>query len=484
MSGRSTRSTAPGRGNTGRAPPASPPGAATAAAPAAASPAAAPSLPDLMTTIQNLQQQVQALQQQQQPATTTGAPAPAPRFAVTPARHRTGFLDFDQKADTILYKEATKSLYQDPQDRYNLDPEHTQSFLNKVYDRGQHCNLSVLMVPEDNSSANPQLVNYCKNHAQFDLDHLRTYAQTYIGAQVRKAQDDKILCRLLQESLSESAYKVISTDRTDYTVNGTECGLLMLRHILEHSSVDTTIDPNIVRDELTRAHEKFVSLHCDVKAFNEWFSEKVEQLKQNGILDTELHWLRSILFTSYEKSTDPLFKAHIEQQKDYLRDNPDKSKDFTWKILMSRASKKVDSLLIDSKRASNNNGNPILALETKLKNQQTVIQQLVHEHQASNGKGKSNSNRKKHDKGKKGKRIPFPDELKSKPRPDDPNKAVTIAGNDYYWCDEHKKWGRHKTSQCHKRNGKPDTTRGSRNSNQSQGSRHGRLVKALAALTE
>ena len=206
-----------------------------------------------MTTIQNLQQQVQALQQQQQqqPATTTGAPAPAPRFAVTPARHRTGFLDFDQKADTILYKEATKSLYQDPQDRYNLDPEHTQSFLNKVYDRGQHCNLSVLMVPEDNSSANPQLVNYCKNHAQFDLDHLRTYAQTYIGAQVRKAQDDKILCRLLQESLSESAYKVISTDRTDYTVNGTECGLLMLRHILEHSSADTTIDLDIVRDELT-----------------------------------------------------------------------------------------------------------------------------------------------------------------------------------------------------------------------------------------
>ena len=205
-----------------------------------------------------------------------------------------------------------------------------------------------------------------------------------------------------------------------------------------------------------------MSLHCDVKAFNEWFSEKVEQLKQNGILDTELHWLRSILFTSYEKSTDPLFKAYIEQQKDYLRDNPDKSKDFTWKLLMSRASKKVDSLLIDSKRASNNKGNPILALEAKLKNQQTVIQQLVHEHQASNGKGKSNSNRKKHDKGKKGKRTPFPDELKSKPRPDDPNKAVTIAGNDYYWCDEHKKWGRHKTSQCHKRNGKPDTTRGSR----------------------
>ena len=116
MSGRSTRSTVPGRGNTGRTPPATPPGAAPAVAPGAASPAAAPSLPDLMTTIQNLQQQVQALQQQQQPTTGTRAPAPAPtalrqpRFALTPARHLTGFLDFDQKANTILYKEATKSL--------------------------------------------------------------------------------------------------------------------------------------------------------------------------------------------------------------------------------------------------------------------------------------------------------------------------------------------------------------------------------------
>ena len=447
-----------------------------------------------MAAIQALQQQVQTLQQQQQQPANAGAPAPArtpptqPRFAVTPASHRTGFLDFNEKADTILYKEATKSLYQDPQDRYNLDPKCTQSFLNKVYDRGQHCNLSVLMVPDDNSSPNPRMVNYCKNHAQFDSEHLRAYAQTYIGAEVRKAQDDKILCRILQESLSESAYKIISTDRSDYTVNGTECGLLMLRHILEHSSVDTTIDPDIVRDELTRAHEKFVAMHHDVKAFNEWFSEKIEQLKQNGILDTELHWLRAILFTSYEKSTDPLFRAYIEQQKDHLRDNPSKNKDFTWKVLMSRASKKVDSLLIDSKRGANSPEDPILALETKLKKQQTVIQQLVHEHTSTNGNRKSNSNRKKQNKGKHGNRHgrpSFPEELKSKPRPDDPDKAVTISGCDYWWCDEHKRWCRHKTSQCHQRHGKPNNDSSSKPSNnRSKGSCNGRLVKALAALKD
>ena len=235
----------------------------------------------LLTQVQNQNNTIANLQQQQAAAAT--APAPA-RFAVTPAAHATGFLDFDKKGDTILFKEATKSLYQDPTERYDLSPQNTQAFLNKVYDRGQHCNISVLLVPVDNNNPNGAKSNYCRHHATFDLEHLKTYARTFVGGQSRKTQDDKILCRLLQESLSESAYKIISTDRSAYTISGEECGLLMLKAILERSSVDTNTDPDILRDELTRAADKFVSLQCDVKKFNEWFMEKVEQLKQNGIL--------------------------------------------------------------------------------------------------------------------------------------------------------------------------------------------------------
>ena len=105
----------------------------------------------LLTQVQNQSNTIANLQQQQAAA----APAPAQaRFAVTPAAHATGFLDFDKKGDTILFKEATKSLYQDPAERYNLSPQNTQAFLSKVYDRGQHCNISVLMVPVDNNNPN------------------------------------------------------------------------------------------------------------------------------------------------------------------------------------------------------------------------------------------------------------------------------------------------------------------------------------------
>ena len=87
--------------------------------------------------------------------------------------------------------------------------------------------------------------------------------------------------------------------------------------------VDTNTDPDILQDELTRAADKFVSLQHDVKKFNEWFMEKVEQLKQNGILDSELNWLRSLLFASCDKSNDSKFRNYMEVQKDYIRDNPD-----------------------------------------------------------------------------------------------------------------------------------------------------------------
>ena len=66
------------------------------------------------------------------------------------------------------------------------------------------------------------------------------------------------------------------------------------------------------------------------------------------ILNSELNWLRSLLFASCDKSNDAKFRNYIEVQKDHIRDNPDKATDYTWRDLMSKASKKADSLMLDS----------------------------------------------------------------------------------------------------------------------------------------
>ena len=446
----------------------------------------------LLLQLQQLQQQVQTQSNviaglQNQAAAPATAPAPGPKLAVTPSEYTTGILDFSKKGDTILFKEATKSLYQDPAERYDLSPEHTQAFLNKVYDRCMHCNISAVMVPVDNTAPNGTKVNYCKNHSQFKEAHLETFAKTYLGSDKRETQDDKMMLRMLQESLSEKAYKIISTDRSDYTVDSVECGLLMLKLILERSSVDTNTDPDIIRNDLTRAPDKFVALHCDVKKFNEWFVDKVEQLKQNGILESELHWLKSLLFASYDKSTDSQFKAYIEQQKDYIRDHPDEVKDYSWKDLMSRASRKTDSILVDSMRASSSqaDGDPFTVMQAQLDAQQKVIRKLTKKHNKSKGKqsngGGSNNTSGNQSTGNKKGKIKFPESLKTKGRPSDPSRPEVHDGVKYYWCDKHQKWGRHKTSECKKDSAQAPTSNSSNNNN-SNDDRAGRLVRAVAAV--
>ena len=456
---------------------------------AAAAPAAAPqdnTVAQLQAQVQQLLRVVAGLQHQQQAPPAPAAPAAAPRFAATPAAYTTGILDFNKKSDTILFKEATKSLYQDPTERYNLGPEHTQAFLNRIYDRGLHCNISVLLIPADNAAPNGDKINYCRNHARFNLEHLQTFVRSYIHLQDRRVQDDKILYRLLQESLTEAAYKIISTDRSHYTVDNVESGLLMLKHILERSSVDTNIDPDIIRDELTRAADKFVALHYDVKKFNEWFVEKVEQLKQNDVPDVALSWLRALLFAAYDRSNDAKFRNYIEDQKDHLRDNPTLSKTFTWKDLMSRASKKVDSLLLDSKRDnSTESQDPILALQAQMASQQKTIKKLYKQFQSEpSSKSKDNGKGKDKKGSQQNKKSRYPKELEKKGRPSDPTKPLTIKGVDYYWCDGHKAWGKHTTAACNKRKSEKASESQDKTSKPSDGDRKGRLVKAFAALVD
>ena len=73
----------------------------------------------LQASFAQLQSQYQALQQQQQSQGNQGRNR---RFAKTPAKHNTCFLDFEKKADYNTYKAATQSLYQEPAHRCDLDP--------------------------------------------------------------------------------------------------------------------------------------------------------------------------------------------------------------------------------------------------------------------------------------------------------------------------------------------------------------------------
>ena len=82
---------------------------------------------------------------------------------------------------------------------------------------------------------------------------------------------------------------------------------------------------------------------------------------------------------------------------------------------------------------------------------------------------------------RKSDKKPFPKELRTAGKPDDPAVPKTIDGVKYWWCQVHKKWGLHSISDCRKR-ASYETTGNNTSSNSGGDNRASRAVRAVAAV--
>ena len=394
----------------------------------------------------------------------------------------TGPLDFSDKIHVGLHSKAIAGLYGDKDaDKYDLDPANTQTLLNLVYDRGVNYNISVLQVPQTMaqvSMANPQRINMCKQHGEINRELITAFARTYLNTNTRLAQDDNILVLMIQNSLTKKAYQTITTDRSEYEVDGRACGLMMLKAVLEESAIETSVDPDLIRIEISMAASKFANLNFNVRAFNEWIKLKVSQLLQCGQESTDV---KPHIFSAYLSSNDQDFVTYIKTLRDQARDNP--SSAFTYKTLMSRAKDKYESIEQDMLRSQvkSPREDPIMALKAELRQHKQVIDKIQKRASGDSKQKKKPQASKKADSKKKPFQSTFPEELKTKGAPADPSKPLEIKGVKYYYCTSHEKWGQHLTSDCRakdsasKPNSKPSNS----------GNRAGRAVRALlATITE
>ena len=285
-----------------------------------------------------------------------------------------------------------------------------------------------------------------------------------------------LLC--LQDSIGNESYSLLAGNREAYMVDGVEVGIKFVKRILSQSKVDTTADPEVIRQELTASDLKFQSLGYDIRPFNQWVQLKMNQLAAKGQTSTDI---RAHLLKAYMSSNDDKFTSYISLMKDRIRDNP--TEEFTYVTLMDRALSKYDSIqteLAFKNAAKGATEDPLLTLEAQIKNQNKTIAKL---HKQINGGGGGGKAKKDGDGGGKSKKKrkgkkewkPFPKELKSKPAPADPTKPLTIDGVDYYYCTKHEKWGRHSSAEC--------TSKGiDKDKDKSPGNRAGKTVRALAAI--
>ena len=270
---------------------------------------------------------------------------PPARFSVNPeSLYANRILDYSKKAQKAIYTAATKSLYADNADRYNLDTANAQNFLQRVQDWCLDSSLTILNVPKDYKELEkignvPEsqiyYLNICKSHRYLTHQAVEAYVATFVNTRSRVFQEDWMLA----SSLTEKAFLSITMDPDTYEVKGHQSGLMLLKTILDKSPINSSIDPDVIRKEIANANLKFKELGWDVRLFNDWIVLKQAQLTQSGQRSSDI---TAHLWTAYLDSQDKEFKDFIVKLRDdVLIKDP---RDLSVAKLMGFAKKKFDQL--------------------------------------------------------------------------------------------------------------------------------------------
>ena len=91
-----------------------------------------------------------------------------------------GVIDHSTRQGLAIYSQATRSLYEDPGDLYNVDSMGLQTFLALLRHRGTTCGWD-LEVPQDLADPLANLVDLTVNQGRFTMEHIRQFCETYVN---------------------------------------------------------------------------------------------------------------------------------------------------------------------------------------------------------------------------------------------------------------------------------------------------------------
>jgi hypothetical protein len=418
-------------------------------------------------------------------------------FARNPNKVCTGILNYKKKAHLKIYEAATKALFADTKDRYDMDVIGAVNLLQKINDRCTDLGLRILFIPENKDALKKLIaghdsvpgVNLCHNHGTLRRELIKSYVRTFVNLPCREAQEDDMLCMMLQNSLTEKAYQTVTRDPSQYMVGGEKSGLLLLKTILEQSAIDSSIDPDVIRKELAHAYLKFKELKYDVRSFHDWVQQKINALRQTGHSSTDV---ATHLLTAYKTSNDEKLRLYIDRLEDIARESGTYLEE---KDLMNKVKMKFDALETSRKlEAISKQEDDIVALKAQiksLKKGKSGGDSSGGSNSSGSGGGRRGKDNKKKKDGKK-EYIPFPKELRKKPEPTDLTKPIVVEGVNYYFCKKHK-WCRHKGSECKGIDRNPNGNRTTANdggsttqttTNTGGGDRGGRAIRAVGAVVQ
>ena len=235
--------------------------------------------------------------------------------------------------------------------------------------------------------------------------------------------------------MSKAAHERINLLRSKYVAgtDSTPSGALLLKIVISETHQDTNATTKHIREKLRDLHTYIVRIDSDIIKFNQYVKLQIESLAARGATTEDL---LTDLFKAYKQASDQKFVDYIEQKESDYEDGTN----FTADQLMTLAQNKFQTKVENGTwNAPTEADEKIIALEAEIKKLQK------NKKKGKEDKGKDGG--KKKDGDKKSGQKDKPAWTKVAPKEGEA-KAKTVDGKEFFWCQNHQAWVRHKPEDC------------------------------------
>ena len=365
------------------------------------------------------------------------ATAGAIRIAMTPARASRDPIDYTTKTGSSLYDRATKSLFTDTKDAYDLKSDGLMNFLDAINRRGRECGWEIFTINNTAGEAKSLLTEY----GDLTIENVLAHATTVLQAApiTRSAQEEGQLFACINNSMTQGAIDVLNLRQDKFLIPAPVdeySGTCFLRVIIAEAQVDTRATTNLLLGQLTSGLPDIMAKEGgNVKSFNLQVLSIIRRVKRRGTDPGSILPQLLRVYTSVDDK-EGKFARYIENlNNNYI----DGTINLTDVVLMSKAEAKYEELCEDDAfEIANKKDDTIMALQTQV---EALSTELTTKKKSKEG-GRSSE---------KGPSKKVPDWMNKAPKSGEP-KTKTKDGKTYHWCDgygTHKpRWVIHKVDKC------------------------------------
>jgi hypothetical protein len=190
---------------------------------------------------------------QQQPVQQPPVQQPQPQpqqgtFALTPARVTNTVLDYNNSVATKIYKGAIQALAPE----FDVDADGLNMFMAALYSKSREYGWDhILEVPRDLQAPMMDLVNVLTNYGELTLEHLQTFAATYVAMPTRVAQHSIMLYECIWNTLSKIGRSKVWIWKEQFHINSIPVGILLLKIVIREAHIDTNATVRHLREKIS-----------------------------------------------------------------------------------------------------------------------------------------------------------------------------------------------------------------------------------------